>query len=147
MVIDSHVHFWKYNKEEYPWIDRNMKILQKDYLPTELESTLKRNNVDGCIAVQAATAEVETRFLAELANTHPIIKGVVGWTDLKANDAEKKLGELKEYSSMVGIRHIVQSEPDDFLYDEKFRAGISLLQSFGYTYDLLIYPTTIESCC
>ena len=145
MVIDSHVHFWKYNKEEYPWIDRNMKILQKDYLPTELESTLKRNNVDGCIAVQAATAEVETRFLAELANTHPIIKGVVGWTDLKANDAEKKLSGLKEYSSVIGIRHIVQSEPDDFLYDEKFRAGVSLLQSFGYTYDLLIYPRQLNA--
>ena len=145
MVIDSHVHFWKYNKEEYPWIDRNMKILQKDYLPTELESTLKRNNVDGCIAVEAATAEVETRFLAELANTHPIIKGVVGWTDLKANDAEKKLSGLKEYSSVIGIRHIVQSEPDDFLYDEKFRAGVSLLQSFGYTYDLLIYPRQLNA--
>ena len=64
MILDSHVHFWKYNKTDLPWIDRNMKILQKDYLPSELELTLKRNNVDGCIAVQAMTAEVETRFLA-----------------------------------------------------------------------------------
>ena len=65
MVLDSHVHFWKYNKADFPWIDKNMKILQKDYLPSEFEATLKRNNVDGCIAVQAVTAEVETRFLAE----------------------------------------------------------------------------------
>ena len=145
MAIDSHVHFWKYNKAEFPWIDGNMKILQKDYLPLDLELTLKRNNVNGCIAVQAATAEVETRFLAELANTHSIIKGVVGWTDLKADNAEKKLSELKEYPSIVGIRHIVQSEPDDFLYDEKFRAGISLLKEFGYTYDLLIYPKQLKA--
>ena len=145
MVLDSHVHFWKYSKTEYPWIDGNMKILQKDFLPTELELTLKRNNVDGCIAVQAATAEVETRFLAELAKTHPVIKGVVGWTDLQSKNVEIKLSELKEYPSIVGIRHIVQSEPDDFLYDEKFRAGISLLKEFGYTYDLLIYPKQLKA--
>jgi L-fuconolactonase len=145
MIIDSHVHFWKYNKTDLPWIERNMKILQKDYLPSELELTLKRNHVDGCIAVQAMTAEVETRFLAELANTHPIIKGVVGWTDLKANDATKKLAEFKEYPSIVGMRHIVQSEPDDFLYDVKFREGISLLKEFGYTYDILVYPRQLKA--
>jgi L-fuconolactonase len=145
MILDSHVHFWKYNKTDLPWIDRNMKILQKDYLPSELELTLKRNNVDGCIAVQAMTAEVETRFLAELAYTHPIIKGVVGWTDLTANDAEKKLTELKEYTPIVGMRHIVQSEPDDFLYDEKFRRGVALLNNFGYTYDILIYPRQLKA--
>jgi L-fuconolactonase len=77
--------------------------------------------------------------------THPLIKGVVGWADLKAANIEKKLSELKEYPSIVGIRHIVQSEPDDFLYDEKFRAGISLLKEFGYTYDLLIYPRQLKA--
>lgn len=145
MVVDSHVHFWKYSKEYLPWIDGKMKILQKDYLPNELEQTFKRNNVDGCIAVQAATEEVETRFLAELANTHPIIKGVVGWTDLRADDVENKLNEYKQYSSIVGMRHIVQGEPDDFLYDEKFRSGVSLLKQFGYTYDILIYPRQLKA--
>ena len=145
MVLDSHVHFWKYNKADFPWIDRNMKILQKDYLPSEFESTLKRNNVDGCIAVQAVTAEVETRFLAELANSHPYIKGVVGWTDFKANDVDTKLSELKQYPAIVGMRHIVQSEPDDFLYDEKFRAGIALLKEIGYTYDILMYPRQMQA--
>jgi L-fuconolactonase len=145
MVIDSHVHFWKYNRSELPWIDRNMKILQKDYLPSELELTLKRNRVDGCIAVQAMTEEVETRFLAELANTNDIIKGVVGWTDLRAKDAEKKLSEFKEYPAIVGMRHIVQSEPDDFLYDDKFRKGISLLKDLGYTYDILIFPRQLKA--
>ena len=145
MVLDSHVHFWKYNKADFPWIDKNMKILQKDYLPSEFEATLKRNNVDGCIAVQAVTPEVETRFLAELANSHPFIKGVVGWTDFKANNVDTKLSELKQYPAIVGMRHIVQSEPDDFLYDEKFRAGIALLKEFGYTYDILIYPRQLPA--
>jgi L-fuconolactonase len=145
MILDSHVHFWKYNKTDYTWIDGDMKFLRKDHLPNDIELTLKRNNVDGCIAVQATTTEVETRFLAELSKTHPIIKGVVGWADFRANDIEKKLAELKEYSSIVGTRHIVQSEPDDFLYDEKFRAGVALLNEFGYTFDILIFPRQLKA--
>jgi L-fuconolactonase len=145
MILDSHVHFWKYNKTDYAWIDGDMKILRKDYLPNDIELTLKRNNVDGCIAVQATTTEVETRFLAELSKTHPVIKGVVGWTDLRANDVEKRLSELKAYSSIVGIRHIVQSEPDDFLYDEQYRAGVALLNEFGYTFDILIFPRQLKA--
>lgn len=145
MVIDSHVHFWKYSKEEYLWIDGSMKTLQKDYLPSELAPTLKRNSVDGCIAVQANQTEVDTRFLAELADTHPIIKGVVGWTDLQAEDAEKKLAELATYKPIVGLRHIAQGEPDDFYYRPGFRRGLALLQQFNYTFDLLIFPRQLRA--
>jgi L-fuconolactonase len=145
MVIDSHVHFWKYNEGNYSWIDSSMKLLQKDYLPTELEPTLKRNFVDGCIAIQATSTEIETKFLAELSNTHPIIKGVVGWADLKAPDAEKKLITLKAYPSIVGLRHIAQDEPDDYYYNREFRKGLALLQPFGYTFDLLLFPRQLRA--
>ena len=145
MVIDTHVHFWKYDKKDYEWIDDSMKILQKDYLPEHIERTLKRNDVDGCIAVQAVMAEVETRFLAELSETHQFIKGVVGWADLRADNVEKKLSELKAYPSIKGIRHIVQSEPDDFLYDPSFRRGMARLKEFDFTYDILIFPRQLKA--
>ncbi len=145
MVIDSHVHFWKYSKKDYPWIDKTMEILQKNFLPSDIELTLKRNNVDGCVAVQADSSELEARFLAELAVTHPVVKGVVGWTDLKASDIEKRLENFAAYPVIKGIRHIVQSEPDDFLYDKDFRRGVSLLDAAGYTYDVLIYPRQLKA--
>ncbi|MEO8582817.1 MAG: amidohydrolase family protein, partial [Flavitalea sp.] len=129
----------------YTWIDDSMKMLRKDYLPNEIELVLKRNNVDGCVAVQAVASELETRFLAELSNTHPIIKAVVGWTDLRANDLEKKLTDLSAYSSIKGLRHIVQTEPDDFLYDTRFRDGLALINQYGYSFDLLIYPRQLNA--
>ena len=89
MIIDSHVHFWKYNKKRDVWMD-DLKILKQDYLPEHLSLTLKRNEVDGVIAVQADQSEVETRFLVELSKTHPIIKGVVGWIDLRAANLKQK---------------------------------------------------------
>jgi L-fuconolactonase len=145
MTIDSHVHFWKYSKSDYAWIDKSMKILQKNYLPEDIALTLKRNGVDGCIAVQATTEEVETRFLSELAATHPLVKAVVGWTDLCAPDVEKKLTGYTAYPAIRGIRHIVQSEPDDFLARPDFRNGVGLLQQFGYSYDILIFPRQLPA--
>lgn len=145
MVIDTHVHFWKYNSVEYAWIDDSMKMLRKNYLPADLELTLKRNGVDGCVAVQAATKEVETRFLCELANTHPVIKGVVGWVDLQSEQAARSLQEFSAYPAIKGIRHIVEAEPDDFLYNTDFRRGLTLLAEFGYTYDILISNRQLKS--
>jgi L-fuconolactonase len=144
MVIDSHVHFWKYNKIRDAWME-NMKILQRDYLPEQVELNLKRNGVDGCIAVQASQEIVETRFLCELAKTHDIINGVVGWIDLRANDLEEKLQHFSEHKIIKGYRHIVQSEPDDFLMREDFQKGVRILKQYNYTYDILIYPSQLEA--
>ncbi len=64
--------------------------------------TAKRNEVDGVVAVQASQEEVETRFLAELAKTHPLIKGVVGWIDLQAdNIAERAWNILRNTPASV----------------------------------------------
>jgi len=145
MTIDSHVHFWKFNRTRDAWITDDMKVLHQDYLPEHLSLTLKRNEVDGVVAVQASQEEVETRFLCELAKTHPIIKGVVGWIDFQADNVQERLEHFSQYPEIKGYRHIVQGEPDDFLLGEKFQLGIRALQPFNYTYDLLIYPRQLPS--
>lgn len=144
-VIDSHVHFWKYDKVRDAWITNDMKVLQQDYVPATLASTLKRNGVDGVVAVQADQSETETRFLTELAKTNSWIKGVVGWVDLRAGDVQEKLQHFSQYPVIKGWRHIVQGEPDDFLLREDFQRGIAALQPYGYTYDILIYHHQLQA--
>ena len=139
MIIDTHVHFWKYDKKRDAWITDEMKILKQDYLPAHLIPTLKRNGVDGCVAVQAGQSEYETHFLVELAKTHPEIKGVVGWTDILSKNVEERLQFFSQYNVIKGWRHVVQSEPDDFLLKEDFQNGIRALAPYNYTYDILIY--------
>ena len=53
MIIDSHQHFWNYNRKRNTWINESMEILKKDFLPHDLEPILKQNKIDGCITVQA----------------------------------------------------------------------------------------------
>lgn len=145
MTIDSHVHFWKYDKKRDAWITNRMKVLQQDYLPEHIALTLKRNHVDAVIAVQADQSELETHFLVEMSKTHDWIRGVVGWIDLQNENIAERLEYFSQYAIIKGWRHIVQGEEDSFMYRESFRNGISMLQSFNYAYDILIYHHQLKA--
>lgn len=141
MRIDTHQHFWKYDDAgEYGWIDDSMAVLRRDFLPVDARREMSHAGFDACIAVQARQTLEETRWLLALADAHPFIAGVVGWVDLRSDDARAQLERFAGHSKLVGIRHIVQSEPDDrFLLDPAFSRGIALLEEFNLAYDILIY--------
>jgi len=141
MQIDAHQHFWIYNPDEYGWIDESMAALRRDFLPENLVPELKRNGFQGSVAVQARQTLEETRWLLEFAERSASILGVVGWVDLRSPDVHSQLTAFAANPKLVGIRHIVQAEPDDrFLLQPEFLRGISALEEFDLAYDILIYP-------
>jgi len=141
MRIDAHQHFWHYNPDEYAWIDDSMARLRRDFLPEDLGPELQRAEFNGSIAVQAQQTIEETRWLLSLAEASSFILGVIGWVDLRSADVRLQLAELANNPKLLGVRHVVQSEPDDrFLLQADFLRGISALEEFGLTYDILIYP-------
>jgi L-fuconolactonase len=139
MRIDAHQHFWIYNQREYDWIDEAMASIRRDFLPADLRPELEDAGFAGSVVVQVRQTLEETRWLLELAEDNPFILGVVGWVDLRSPRLYQDLQSFAGKSKLVGIRHIVQSEPDDFLLDADFLRGISVLQEFDLAYDLLIY--------
>ena len=145
MIIDSHVHFWEYDKKRQEWIGSGMKILQQDYLPQHLLPTLRRNGVDACIAVQSHPSELETRFISELAATHPFIKGVIGWIDLQADNIDAKLAEFAQYPAIKGYRYNFTETSNDALLEDHFAKAIQALQPYSYTFDLLLKPTQLTA--
>jgi L-fuconolactonase len=141
MRIDAHQHFWRYTPAEYGWIDESMSTLRRDFLPDEAKREMERAGIDACVAVQARQTLEETRWLLELADANPFIAGVVGWVDLQSDDVAAQLGQFARHPKLVGVRHIVQSEPDDrFLLRPAFCRGVSILADLDLTYDILIYP-------
>jgi L-fucono-1,5-lactonase len=144
--IDSHQHFWRYNPQRDGWITDEMSVLKRDFLPEDLIPELRANHVQGCVAVQADQSEQETMFLLDLANRFPEIKGVVGWVDLCSANLPRRLEHFSQFEKLRGFRHVVQSEPDDrYMLREDFAAGIASLHTFGFTYDILIYPKQLPA--
>src|SRR5271166_6283302 len=135
MYIDAHQHFWIYSPDEYPWIENSMGALKRNFLPLDLRPHLERNGFHGSVAVQARQTPEETRWLLELADHNPTVLGVVGWVDLRSPEVHSQLATFAKNPKLVGIRHVVQSEPDDrFLLQRNFLRGVALLEEFDLAY-------------
>ena len=146
MKIDAHQHFWRHDPAIHTWMDEKMQLLRQDFLPDQLLPLLQAEGIDGCVAVQADSSGQENDFLLHLAADHPWILGVVGWVDLQSDQLESQLDQFCQHSKAVGVRHIVQDEPDDrFLDGTAFRRGVKSLPTRKMTFDLLIYERQLPA--
>jgi L-fuconolactonase len=137
--IDSHQHFWRYDPAEYAWIDAQMGVLRRDFLPSDLRPLLDAARIDRCIAVQARTTEQETDFLLALAAEHPWIAAVIGWVDLRSDDLQRRMERWSGARKLMGFRHILQAEsipPSG--PDAAFSRGVAMLQKRELIYELLL---------
>ena len=146
MKIDSHQHFWVYESEQYPWMTDELSVIRSDHLPQHLQVEFDRWGIDGSVAVQARQSLDESRWLLKLADESSIVKGVVGWVDLRSEQVEDQLAEFASHPKFVGVRHVVQDEPDEnFMLLPEFIRGISKLQSFDLRYDILVFPKQLPA--
>ena len=145
MRLDAHQHFWSYDAAQYPWIPPGSP-LHRSWLPDDLAALQQPLGFDGSIAVQARQVVEESDWLLGLADKHANVKGVVGWVDLRSDRVEADLERLARHPKFVGVRHVVQEEPDAaFMLGQDFQRGISKLAAYGLTYDILIYPKQLAA--
>ncbi len=140
MTLDAHQHFWRYDADQYPWIP-TASALHRDWLPEDLAALQAPLGFDGSIAVQARQSVAESDWLLGLADACPAVVGVVGWVDLRHPHVATDLARLARHPRFVGVRHVVQNEPDDrFMLQPEFLCGLELLRDFDLTYDFLVFP-------
>jgi L-fuconolactonase len=144
LVIDAHHHFWRYSAEEYDWINDDMAVLRRNFLPDDLIVELASAKVDGVVTVQARQTLEETRWLLELAKTCSAIRGVVGWAPIAAASFEASLDVLAAKPKLVGLRHLVQVEQDGFLDGVDFNRGVRSMRRGGLVYDVVIFERQLE---
>ena len=144
-IIDSHQHFWKFDRVRDSWINDDMHVIQRDFMPTDLLPILKTNGVEGCVTVQVDQSEKENVFQLSNAGKYDFVKGVVGWVDLQSDTVEDRLEYYSTHKKMKGFRHVLQGEPQrDFMLRPEFKRGIGLLNRFNFTYDILVFTDQLK---
>jgi L-fuconolactonase len=144
-IIDSHQHFWKFDRVRDSWINDDMHVIQRDFMPTDLLPILKANGVEGCVTVQVDQSEKENVFQLSNAGKYDFVKGVVGWVDLQSDTVEDRLEYYSTHKKMKGFRHVLQGEPQrDFMLRPEFKRGIGLLNRFNFTYDILVFTDQLK---
>lgn len=139
MRIDAHQHFWRYQAEAYRWIDDDMCILRRDFLPADLQPLLAAAGVDGTVVVQARQSLAETDWLLGLADAYAFIHGVVGWVPLMAADVDGSLERLAAHPALKAVRHVMQGAPEGAMLRNDFNCGVARLAAHRLAYDILIY--------
>jgi L-fuconolactonase len=143
MIVDAHHHLWDPATRAHAWLD-GLPALRRRFGMEEFRQVSAGHEVAASILVQvlASTAETE-EFLAVAAMAGPVA-GVVGWADLTSPGVAEEIGRLRQLPGgdrLVGIRHLVQDEPDPAWLDRRdVRHGLRALGDAGLAYDLLVRP-------
>lgn len=144
LQIDAHHHLWHYNATESDWLEGDLESLRRDFMPADLARECRAAGVSGTVAVQARQTIEETDWLLQLADTNPLILGVVGWLPLQDRDFPAILARYREQTPLKALRHVVQAEAPGFLDSEAFNTGVAGLQGTGLVYDLLIFEHQLQ---
>ena len=149
-VVDAHQHFWDPGRFDYFWMTgEETAPLRRPYGPDDLEPLLAEAGVDATVLVQALRSVAETRWFLETAAATPFVAGVVGWVDLLDPRVGDTLAELKAQPDgrlLVGIRHMVQDEPDrEWLLQPAVKRGLGAVAEADLVYDLLLKPPQIAA--
>ncbi len=146
-TLDAHQHYWRLSRGDYGWLTPEQGVLYRDFEPRDLAPQLVDCKVTGTVLVQAAPTEAETRFLLELARTHPDIRAVVGWVDFEAVDVRERIGALVRDGGgkLKGFRPMVQDIADpQWLGKPVLDRAFAALVEHNLTFDALVKPVHLE---
>jgi L-fuconolactonase len=140
--LDAHHHFWRIRPPlDYRWLDDpKLAAIRRDFLPADLDPWIRQAGVARTIVVQTQHDLRENDWALGIADACPFVAGVVGWVDLASPDCERQLRDALGHPKFVGVRHVVQDEPDDdFLLREDVLRGLKALEAHDVPFDLLLH--------
>ena len=142
MRIDSHHHIWDLSARDQSWITGDaMQPIRRNFSMSDLREAIAGHGIDKTVLVQTVTDYAETPELLALAESDPLIAGVVGWLKIDSPDAIEHLRgylDLPGATYLKSIRDIAQDHPDsNYLGKAETIANVRKLSEFGIAYDLL----------
>jgi len=146
--VDAHMHFWSLARGDYDWLTPDLSALYRDFAPADIEATLAQFGVSKVVAIQASGTEAETRFLLGLAERHPRIAGVVGWTNFESPDCASRMDALLDAGGgrLKGFRPMVQDIADtEWLLRPSLDRAFEAMCIRGLSFDALVRPVHLPA--
>jgi L-fuconolactonase len=153
-VVDAHQHFWTYGTYQTSWMevppyagDAAFEPLRRSFQPDDLAPKLKAAGIQCTVTIEAADGLAENEALLANARCHDWIAGVVGWVPLAhPSEVERALDAHAGERALVGIRHLVNVEPDaDWIIRPNVLKGLQVLAARQLTFDYVgILPRHLE---
>ncbi len=138
-VIDCHQHFWWTAKRPHHFPPSWGTSLNHDFTPDDLLPELRKARIDGTVLVQSLDNYDETLEYLDLADRYDFIAAVVGWVPLADPRAcGRALESLSARRKLVGIRHLINFEPDPrWLLQSGVQESIGLVSKAGLVLEVI----------
>lgn len=139
-ILDSHLHLWDPEVLAYTWLEGPLAWRFGDI---ELEhARVERATDERAVFVQAETAEddflAEVRWVAGQAERLGVVGIVAGARLDRGTDTTVHLESLTAEPLVVGVRHLLQGEPDGVMLSSAFISGAREVAAHGWTFDACV---------
>jgi len=140
MLIDAHQHLWQVGKNGHEWPTPDLGGIYRDFVPDNLAAACEGLGIAGTVLVQSQPCDADTDWMLEVAATTPLIRGVVGWTDLAAPEAVQRIAELAQRPKLKGLRPMLQGLPqDDWILRDEVQPALEAMVAHELTFDALVF--------
>ncbi len=141
MLIDAHQHFWLLKDRRGQWPPPSLGAIYHDFLPADLRPLMQQAGISGTVLVQTMESAADTDFMLALADDNAFIKGVVGWVDMKADNAASEIVRRAAHPAFKGVRPMLQDIADvSWIHDGTLEPAVNALIEHGLVFDALVLP-------
>jgi L-fucono-1,5-lactonase len=143
-IVDSHQHLWEFAEHPQTWMNPVTDgAINRDFVVDDLRAATASVDLAATVVVQSVNdADETTHLLARADAASDLIAGVVGWADLTSSDLDDQFDRWRAGAGghrLVGLRHLVQNEPDAGWLDRaEVRQGLRALARHELAFDLLV---------
>jgi L-fuconolactonase len=140
LIIDAHQHLWRIGQNGHEWPTPDLDEIYRDFGPDDLTTACDGLGITGTVLVQSQPSDADTQWMLAVASITPMIRGVVGWTDLAAADASQRIAQLAQQPKLKGLRPMLQGLPqDDWILHEDVRPALEAMIAHDLAFDALVY--------
>lgn len=144
-VMDSHLHLIDPTVLSYDWL---AGPLDATFAALEInEEQLNGVDEEAAIFVQAepidGQALEEVRWVDSIALASGVVAIVAGARLDRGAATDEQLEALASSERVVGVRHLLQGEPDGYARTETFRRGARQLARRGWTFDACVRESQV----
>jgi L-fuconolactonase len=143
-AIDTHTHFYQpVRPQGVPWPSPDDRLLYRSHLPDEFVPLAAAVGIVGTVAVEASPWVDDNQWLLDLADSHPVIVGVVGNLAPGETAFRSHLARFTRHPLFRGIR-LGERRLREGLGAGAFGADMRRLADADLALDLLGGPAMLE---
>lgn len=142
MIVDAHFHCWRLERGDYGWLTPALGPIHRNVSVADWVAVSRPLGVQAGVLVQAAPTAAETAYLLQQAAAYDAVRGVVGWTDLLAEDAAARIEALAAaHPRLKGLRPMLQDIADpDWILQPALAPALAAMAAAGLVFDALVKP-------